>query len=174
MPFRTIKASEISLVPLIHRRAGVKSSGRHPRSSVTNSRPRGSGTGSSKSRFQPRSGTRAPIMRHALAAIEAPIFLRRPIALSAPCLKIRLSPFRQEHAPGRLEIGPVIKPSIRADRDRMAAVKVLAIDEDAAHAGGAHFAEGDLLRAGEVSHALLKRGTVGYAIGGEKERGGYP
>jgi hypothetical protein len=41
----------------------------------------------------------SPIMRHALAAIEAAIFLGRPIALPAPRLQIRLSPSRQEHAP---------------------------------------------------------------------------
>ena len=44
-----------------------------------------------------------PIMRHALTAIEAPIFLGSPVALMAPFLKIRLSPFRQEHAPRGLE-----------------------------------------------------------------------
>jgi hypothetical protein len=42
-------------------------------------------------------------MRHALTAIEAPIFLGSPVALMAPFLKIRLSPFRQEHAPRGLE-----------------------------------------------------------------------
>jgi hypothetical protein len=44
-------------------------------------------------------------MRHALAAIEAAIFFGRPIALPAPCLKIRLSPSRQERAPYDLESG---------------------------------------------------------------------
>src|ERR1700726_2271736 len=44
-------------------------------------------------------------MRHALAAIEAPIFLGSPVAVMALFLKSRLSPFRQEHAPGRLECG---------------------------------------------------------------------
>jgi hypothetical protein len=44
-------------------------------------------------------------MRHALAAIDAPIFLRRPVVLTSPCLKIRLGAVRQEHAPCGLEIG---------------------------------------------------------------------
>jgi hypothetical protein len=33
-------------------------------------------------------------MRHALAAVEAPIFLRRPVALISPFLKIGLGPVR--------------------------------------------------------------------------------
>ena len=47
-------------------------------------------------------------MRHALAAIEAPIFLGSPIELPAPRLKIRLSPFRQERAPSGFEVGPLL------------------------------------------------------------------
>jgi hypothetical protein len=60
----------------------------------------------------------------------------------------------------RLEIGKpdVIRPLIAADRDRVAAAKVLAIDQDTAQAGRAHFAEGNLLRAGEGGHAPSKRG----------------
>jgi hypothetical protein len=41
-------------------------------------------------------------MRHALAAVEAAIFLSRPIALVLPRLKICLGVLR---APSRLEIG---------------------------------------------------------------------
>jgi hypothetical protein len=52
-----------------------------------------------------RSGTRLPIMRHVLAAIEAPVFFRGPIALTAPCLKIGLGAVREEYAPSILEIG---------------------------------------------------------------------
>jgi hypothetical protein len=37
-----------------------------------------------------------------------------------------------------------------------------AVDQDAAHAGRAHFCEGDLL-AGEGGHALLKRGLIHQA-----------
>jgi hypothetical protein len=62
--------------------------------------------GSSNGRFQPRSGTRAPIVRHALAAVEARILLGRPVALTAPRLKIHLAAIRQEHAPCGQEIGP--------------------------------------------------------------------
>jgi hypothetical protein len=40
----------------------------------------------------------------------------------------------------------VIGPLVGADRDRVAATIVGAVDEDAAHAGGAHFSDGDLLR----------------------------
>jgi hypothetical protein len=44
-------------------------------------------------------------MRHALAAIKAPVFLGGPIALIPPFLKIGLGGLRQEHAPCGLEIG---------------------------------------------------------------------
>lgn len=67
--------------------------------------PLGTGIGSSNARFQPRSGTCPPIMRHALAAVEAAIFLSRPIALVLARLKIGLGVLRQKSAPSRLEIG---------------------------------------------------------------------
>jgi hypothetical protein len=58
-----------------------------------------------------------------------------------------------------LKIGKpdVIRPSVRADRDRVAAMEIRAVDQDPAHTGGAHLSEGDLLRAGEGGHARLKR-----------------
>ena len=39
----------------------------------------------------------------------------------------------------------IVGPLVGANRGRVAAVVVGAIDQDAAHAGFAHFAEGDLL-----------------------------
>jgi hypothetical protein len=75
-------------------------------SSVTSSRPPGSGIGSSNGRFQPPLGTRPPIMRQPLTTIEASVFLGGPIALIAPRLKIRLGAVRQKHAPCGLEVGP--------------------------------------------------------------------
>jgi hypothetical protein len=50
----------------------------------------------------------------------------------------------------RLEVGQphVVSPFVRADRNRVAAFVIRAIDQDATHAGLAHFAEGDFLRAG--------------------------
>jgi hypothetical protein len=56
------------------------------------------------------------------------------------------------------EIGEpdVIRPSVAADRDRVAAMEVGAIDQDAAHSGLPHLGEGDLLRAaGERIHAPI-------------------
>jgi hypothetical protein len=58
----------------------------------------------------------------------------------------------------------VIGPLVRADRDRVAAGIVRAIDQQTANAGRAHFAEGDFLRAGQGGHALLKRGCSRQAI----------
>jgi hypothetical protein len=55
---------------------------------------------------------------------------------------------------------------VSADRDRVAALGIRAIDQDAAHAGVAHLSEGDLLRAGEDRHAPLKRGASGETIEG--------
>jgi hypothetical protein len=55
----------------------------------------------------------------------------------------------------------VIGPRVGADRDRVAAMEIRAIDQDAAHASFAHFSEGDLLRAGaaldcgDLSHSSL-------------------
>jgi hypothetical protein len=56
----------------------------------------------------------------------------------------------------------MIGPLVRADRYRVAAMMVRAIDEDAAHASIAHFAERDFLfaAAGEGGHAPLKRVTI--------------
>ena len=54
----------------------------------------------------------------------------------------------------------MIRPLICADRDRMAAAIICVIDQETAHAGGAHFAEGNFLRAGhapiEAPHRLTK------------------
>jgi hypothetical protein len=47
----------------------------------------------------------------------------------------------------------IIGPSIGADRGRMAAMIVRAIDQETAHARRAHFSEGNLLRAREGGHA---------------------
>ena len=62
-----------------------------------------SGIGSSNSRFQPRLGTWAPVRRHPLASIEAPIFLCRKIPLAAPFLKISVGSIGQKHSPCILE-----------------------------------------------------------------------
>jgi hypothetical protein len=76
--------------------------------------------------------------------------LPRPVACSNESLAGRRPSLATgfAHEP-RLEIREpnVIRPWICADRDRVAAMKVLAIDQDAAHAGVAHLSEGDLLRA---------------------------
>lgn len=68
------------------------------------------------------------------------------------------------HAP-RFEIGEpdMIRPLVRADRNRAAAVIVRAIDQDAAHAGLAHLGERDLSRA-VGRHAPLKRGRAAITI----------
>jgi len=58
----------------------------------------------------------------------------------------------------------VISPLFRADRDRMAAMIIRAIDEHATNAHLAHLGEGDLLRAGERGHAPLKRGRAPRTI----------
>jgi hypothetical protein len=47
----------------------------------------------------------SPIMRHPLAAVEAVISLRGPVALISPFLKVCLGPAGQKHAPCGLEIG---------------------------------------------------------------------
>jgi hypothetical protein len=52
----------------------------------------------------------------------------------------------------------MIRPWICADCDRMAAMMVGAIDQETAHAGAAHFAERNFLRAG---HTPLKRRRIG-------------
>jgi hypothetical protein len=56
----------------------------------------------------------------------------------------------------RFQIGKpdVVRPPIRADRNRVAALVVRAIDQDAAHARVAHFGKGDLCWAD--SHAPIK------------------
>jgi hypothetical protein len=66
----------------------------------------------------------------------------------------------------RLYIGQpdVIRPSVTADRGPMAALVIRAIDQNPADASGAHFGEGDLLLAGELGHARLKRGPNGESI----------
>jgi hypothetical protein len=62
----------------------------------------------------------------------------------------------------RFKIGnpDVIRPSIAADRCVVTAMIIGTIDQEAANASGAHFCEGDFLRAGEGGHAPLKRGEV--------------
>jgi hypothetical protein len=72
-------------------------------SSVTSWRPRGNGIGSSNDRFQPRSGTRAPVRRHALVPIEATVLLGRPCLLIAPCLEICIRPLCQIFEPSRFK-----------------------------------------------------------------------
>src|SRR5258706_13593155 len=47
----------------------------------------------------------APVRRHPLAPIEAPIFLGRPIPLVAPGLEVGLGPVRQKYSPCRFEVG---------------------------------------------------------------------
>jgi hypothetical protein len=69
----------------------------------------------------------------------------------------------------RLEIGQpdVIRPSISADRDRMTALVIRAVDQDSAHASVAHPSEGDLLRAighGAISLSLGAR-RLGELLG---------
>ena len=58
------------------------------------------------------------------------------------------------HTKRRFKIGKmdVIRPCVRTDRDRMAALVILTVDKHAADAGAAHLGEGDLLRAGEGGH----------------------
>jgi hypothetical protein len=66
----------------------------------------------------------------------------------------------------RLEIGQpnVIRPSIGVGRCVVAAMVIGAIDQETANASGAHFAEGDLLWAGEGVHAPLKRDWAAKTI----------
>jgi hypothetical protein len=51
----------------------------------------------------------------------------------------------------RLDIGKtdVIRPSIAVDRRHVTTAIIGAIDQETANASGAHFCEGDFLRAGE-------------------------
>ena len=49
----------------------------------------------------------------------------------------------------------MIGPLVRTDRDRVAALVIRAIDQDAAHAGGAHLGEGDFGRAGRGGHSPM-------------------
>jgi hypothetical protein len=51
----------------------------------------------------------------------------------------------------------MIRPLIAAFRDRMAALVIRAIDQDAAHAHVAPVGEGDFLKAGHVAMMALKR-----------------
>jgi hypothetical protein len=50
----------------------------------------------------------------------------------------------------------VVRRSIAADRSVVATTKIRAVDQEAAHAGGAHLGEGDLLT-GAGGHAPSKR-----------------
>ena len=60
----------------------------------------------------------------------------------------------------------IIGAAIRADRERVAAAVVCAVDQDTANASGAHFCEGDLLAAwGNGGHGLLKRALRTRATG---------
>jgi hypothetical protein len=74
-------------------------------SSVTSWRPRGSGIGSSNRRFRPRSATGPPIVRHAFAPIELPIFLCGPSFLIPPRLIAGLGPLGRKHLPCPFEVG---------------------------------------------------------------------
>jgi hypothetical protein len=98
--------------------------------------------------------------------------VRRPdnLARRAPCSQSKFgrtsAPFRPHLASEqRFDVGKpdVIRPSVAADRDRVAAPIIGAIDQETANAGGAHFGEGDLL-AGGFGHAPLKRGLGEQAI----------
>jgi hypothetical protein len=61
-----------------------------------------------------------------------------------------------------LDIGQpdVIRPSVAADRDRVAAPIIGPTDQEIANAGGAHFGEGDLL-AGARSLRFVERAKRG-------------
>jgi hypothetical protein len=56
----------------------------------------------------------------------------------------------------------VNRPSVAADRDPVAAAIVRAIDQETAHAGGAHLSNGDLLRACPI---IAPTGPGGEAAG---------
>jgi hypothetical protein len=58
----------------------------------------------------------------------------------------------------------IIRPSVAADRDRVAAPMIGAIDQETANATGSHFSEGDLLGTGEGGHALFKPDRSGETI----------
>ena len=68
-----------------------------------------------------------------------------------------------------LDVGQpsVIRPSVTADRGPMAALEIGAIDQEAANARGAHFAEGDLL----TGRFHLKRGIVKSQLGSSYSSG---
>src|ERR1035437_9104699 len=57
----------------------------------------------SNHRFQPRSGTGAPVRRHALVTIEAAMLLSRPSLLIAPFLKVGRAALWQIVTPCRFE-----------------------------------------------------------------------
>jgi hypothetical protein len=61
-----------------------------------------------------------------------------------------------------LQIGQpdVIGPSVRAHGRPVAAAIIGTVNQETAHASGAHLSEGDLLLAGEGGHAPLKRGRT--------------
>jgi hypothetical protein len=70
----------------------------------------------------------------------------------------------------------VIRPSIRAQRRPMTAVKVRAINQEPANAHLAHLSEGDLL-AGRFGHAAIEARTEhagNISIGGVQWRTGEP
>lgn len=52
----------------------------------------------------------------------------------------------------------VIGPAVAADRDRVAAPIIRAIDQETANAHVAHVAEGDFLRAGHAAMIALRNG----------------
>src|SRR5260370_23943030 len=66
---------------------------------------RGGGTKSNELRSATRAPWRFPVRRHPFAPIKAAIFLRRPVSLVAPCLKIRFRSLREKHLPCILKFG---------------------------------------------------------------------
>jgi len=116
--------------------------------------PRGSGIGSSNARFQPRSATSSLV-----GQLPARIEVRSDVGTLGAASPTNKSLFKVGEP-------DMIGPLVRADRDRMAAAKVRAIDQEAANA-----AEGDVLRAGEGGHGPSKRGLSGQAINLRGKRG---
>src|SRR5436305_10637794 len=66
---------------------------------------RGGGTKSNELRSATRAPWRFPVRRHPFAPIKAAIFLRRPVSLVAPCLKIRFRSLREIPLPCILKFG---------------------------------------------------------------------
>jgi hypothetical protein len=90
-----------------------------------------------------------------LTSMGSPVF-PIPIEIRADIRAFQTASLAGE---SRLDIGQpnVLRPAVAADRDRMAALVVLAIDQQAANAIGAHLCKGDLLLAGLFGHPTLYR-----------------